>query len=188
MFLVLTKEQILETAEAVLRRHGPAKATVLDVAAALGVSHGSIYRFFPSKSDLRDAVVQRWLARISDALAPVTDLRTWFQRMHQLKTAQLRDEPELFEAYRVLAGEARDVLAAYKTDLARQIAAILQRGIDAGEFAPADPERTARTLMAATAAFHHPSQAHLWNQPGIEEQFNDLWQLLLLGLRTRPLS
>ena len=52
----LTAEQVLVAAEDVLRRYGPAKATVVDVARELGVSHGSVYRHFPSKTALRDAV------------------------------------------------------------------------------------------------------------------------------------
>jgi AcrR family transcriptional regulator len=40
----LDAETILTATEDVLRRHGPEKATVLDVARALGVSHASIYR------------------------------------------------------------------------------------------------------------------------------------------------
>ena len=67
----LTPERILEAAEDVLRRFGPAKATVVDVARALGVSHGSVYRHFPSKAALRDAVPERWLHRISEPLAAV---------------------------------------------------------------------------------------------------------------------
>ena len=61
----LTPEQILEAAEDVIRRFGPTKATVVDVARALGVSHGSVYRHFASKAALRDAVTERWLARIA---------------------------------------------------------------------------------------------------------------------------
>ena len=38
----LTADRILEAAEEVLRRHGPAKTNVVDVARALGVSHGSV--------------------------------------------------------------------------------------------------------------------------------------------------
>ena len=44
----LTAERILEAAERVLRRHGPDKANVVDVARELGVSHGSVYRHFPN--------------------------------------------------------------------------------------------------------------------------------------------
>ncbi|HEY1384219.1 MAG TPA: TetR/AcrR family transcriptional regulator, partial [Dongiaceae bacterium] len=65
---VLTREKILEAAEDVLRRFGPSKTTVVDVARALGVSHGSVYRHFPSKAALREAVLERWLHRISDPL------------------------------------------------------------------------------------------------------------------------
>src|ERR1044071_1431711 len=67
----LTSERILESAEDVLRRFGPNKATVVDVARALGVSHGSVYRHFPSKAALRDAVSERWLHRVSDPLEAI---------------------------------------------------------------------------------------------------------------------
>ncbi len=50
--VVLTPERILEVTEDVLRRYGLAKATVVDVARALDVSHGSVYRHFPSKASL----------------------------------------------------------------------------------------------------------------------------------------
>jgi AcrR family transcriptional regulator len=66
----LTPEHILEAAEKVLRRFGPAKSTVVDVARALGVSHGSIYRHFPSKAALHDAVAEHWLAEKSAPLIP----------------------------------------------------------------------------------------------------------------------
>src|SRR5437764_9398230 len=70
---VLTSEQILEAAQDTLRRFGPAKTTVVDVARALGVSHGSVYRHFPTKAALRDAVVDRWLQRLHPPLAAVAD-------------------------------------------------------------------------------------------------------------------
>jgi hypothetical protein len=38
----LTPDRILDAAEDVLRRFGPAKSIVVDVAPALGVSHGSV--------------------------------------------------------------------------------------------------------------------------------------------------
>src|SRR5579859_2093653 len=63
--VVLTPERILEVTEDVLRRFGLAKATVVDVARALDVSHGSVYRHFPSKASLREAVAKRWLERVS---------------------------------------------------------------------------------------------------------------------------
>ena len=67
--VVLTPERILEVTEDVLRRFGLAKATVVDVARALDVSHGSVYRHFPSKASLREAVAKRWLDRVNAPLA-----------------------------------------------------------------------------------------------------------------------
>ena len=49
----LTPDRILDAAEEVLRRYGPQKTTVVDVARALDVSHGTIYRHYPSKQALR---------------------------------------------------------------------------------------------------------------------------------------
>ena len=69
----LTREGILDAAEEVLRRYRR-KATVVDVARALKVSHASVYRHFPSKAALRDAVTERWLARISAALEAIVTL------------------------------------------------------------------------------------------------------------------
>src|SRR5262249_7191685 len=114
----LTPERILEAAEDVLRRFGPAKATVVDVARALGVSHGSVYRHFPSKAALRDAVTERWLARMSELLtdvmaedvtAPVR-LRHWFDLLIASKRQKAFDDPELFANYLELAAEAREVV------------------------------------------------------------------------------
>lgn len=69
--VVLTPERILEVTEDVLRRFGLAKATVVDVARALDVSHGSVYRHFPSKASLREAVAKRWLDRIDAPLRQI---------------------------------------------------------------------------------------------------------------------
>ena len=66
---MLTREEILDAAEEVLRRYGPAKANVVDVARALNVSHGSVYRHFPSKAALREAVAERWLESVAQPLA-----------------------------------------------------------------------------------------------------------------------
>ena len=71
--VVLTPERILEVTEDVLRRYGLAKATVVDVARALDVSHGSVYRHFPSKASLREAVAKRWLDRASAPLLEIAE-------------------------------------------------------------------------------------------------------------------
>src|ERR1700691_4460703 len=57
----LTRDRIVAAAEDVLRRFGPAKATVVDVARLLGVSHAAVYRHVATKAELRDLVVGGWV-------------------------------------------------------------------------------------------------------------------------------
>ena len=186
----LTRETILDAAEEVLRRHGPAKANVVDVARALGVSHGSVYRFFPSKSALRDEVTERWLARVSDPLAAIAGepgaasarLRRWFEQLIALKREKARTEPELFATYYALAEEARDVIRAHVEAMTGQLSGIIADGIASGELIKLDPASTARALFVATARFHHPAHAAEWGDPGLDAAFDDIWTLLINGL------
>lgn len=180
----LSKDKILAAAREVIRRHGPSKATVVDVALALGVSHGSIYRFFPTKSALREAVVADWLGEIVAALpSPATglaldQLRGWFEVFWTIKKAQRDQSPELFEAFRELSAQEPQVLAAYKGQLVAQIAGFLQLGLDTGEFRPLEAEATARAFLNATLRFHHPSFARDWEAPATRADFDTLWDLL----------
>ncbi len=188
---VLTAEEILVAAEEALRRFGPEKANVVDVARALGVSHGSVYRHFASKAALRDAVMHRWLVRIADPLAaiagsdlsPPLRLRHWFDTLRQLKRAKALDEPELFAAYNTLASDARDVITAHVRELASQVARILRDGIASGDFVLADPDLTANALSSATQRFHHPVHAGDWGTPENDAAFEAVWSLLERALR-----
>lgn len=189
----LAPERILDAAEDVLRRYGPAKATVLDVARALGVSHGSVYRHFPSKAALRDAVVERWLGRVAAPLHAIAlsggpaapRLRAWVAALIQAKRAKVQGEPELFATYHALAGEARDVVRRHLDALVAQLAAIIADGVRDGAFAAPDPAAAARALLYATARFHDPTHAAEWADPGVDATFEAVWALLLRGLQAR---
>ncbi|MDC3955473.1 TetR family transcriptional regulator [Polyangium jinanense] len=189
----LTAERILEAAEEVLRRFGPAKATVVDVARALGVSHGSVYRHFPSKTALRDAVAERWLARVSKPLAEVAAekgpaperLRRWLDLLIELKRKKARDDPELFATYRELVADARDVVRVHVETLASQIAQILADGVEQGAFTIEDPVAAGWAVFNATTKFHKPSHASEWFDPGIDAAFEGVWSLVLGGLGVR---
>ena len=190
----LTPERVLEAAEDVLRRYGPAKATVVDVARALGVSHGSVYRHFASKAELRDAVAERWLHRVSAPLADVAAadapaperLRRWLDLLMATKRSKVLDDPEMFATYHQLAAGARDVVAAHVDELAGQLGRIVADGVERGEFETDDPAAAGRAVLDATARFHNPANAADWSDPGIDEAFERVWALLLDGLRPRP--
>jgi len=187
----LTAERILEATEEVLRRHGPAKATVVDVARALGVSHGSVYRHFRTKAALREAVAKRWLDRTTDALAVIVAedraaearLRDWLAALFEAKRRKAGEDPELFATYMVLADENGEAVAEHVADLTGQLAEIIRAGAGSGTFTTADPETSARAVFQATGRFHDPCYARGWERPGVEEEFTAVLDLLVRGLR-----
>ncbi len=187
----LTREKILETAEDVLRRYGPAKATVVDVARALGVSHGSVYRHFASKADLRDTVVQIWLDRFLGPLAAIAAedapaaerLHRWLRQLTTAKQQRLLDDPELFAAYCELSTEAREVVSAYKDQLAQQVTRIIEDGTRQSEWRIANPAASAKAVLSAVTRFYSPAHTSEWSSPGINADFEEVWFLLLRGLQ-----
>jgi AcrR family transcriptional regulator len=190
---LLTADRVLEAAEDVLRRYGPAKANVVDVARELGVSHGSVYRHFPSKAALRDAVTERWLAAISLPLEAVANeegdaperLRRWLDLLVDSKRSKALGDPELFATYVELTADARDVVTAHVATLVGQLARIIDDGVTAGKFETADPLVTARAVFDATARFHNPVHAPEWTDPGIESDYECVRALALRGLERR---
>ncbi|WNE99899.1 TetR family transcriptional regulator [Streptomyces luomodiensis] len=190
----LDAETILTATEEVLRRHGPAKATVLDVARALGVSHASVYRHFPSKAALREAVARRWLGRAREPLAAVAAdtrqaaperLRTWLTTLFTAKRHLMSDDPELFATYRVLVAEHSSAFADHVDGLVEQLRVIIADGVGSGDFTSPDPAATARTVFAATMAYHHPAHAPEWQAPEAEAALEAVCALLINGLRPR---
>ncbi|MFD5856285.1 TetR family transcriptional regulator [Streptomyces chartreusis] len=191
----LTAERILEATEEVLRRHGPAKATVVDVARALGVSHGSVYRHFRTKAALREAVTKRWLDRTTQVLAaivaapgldPETRVREWLAALFAAKRRKAFDDPELFATYTVLTTEtAESVVGEHIAELTGQLTELVRAGVAAGAFTAEDPAATAGALFQATGFFHDPHYAREWERPGVEGDFEALVDLLLSGLRAR---
>jgi len=187
---VLTPERILEAAEDVLRRFGPGKATVVDVARALGVSHGSVYRHFPSKAALRDAVAERWLARISDPLREVAAgdgpaperLRRWLELLISSKRTRALEDPELFATYVQLVEASREVVIAHVEHLVGQLTRIIADGIERGELDVTDPDGAARAVFDSTSRFHNPAHAAQWSDPEIDEAFEGVWDLVARGL------
>lgn len=187
---VLTEKRILDTAEDVLRRYGPAKATVVDVARALGVSHGSVYRHFPSKVALRDAVAERWLARITAPLAQLVEapgpaaprLEQLVRQLSAAKRRMSQDDPELFATFDQIVTQSRKVVSEHLDHLAAMLTAIIDDGVATGELAAPDSAAVGRAVLHATARFHHPAHVAEWADPQIEADLDAVLSVLLHGL------
>src|SRR3984885_8758042 len=121
----LTRERILAAAEDVIRRFGPEKANVVDVARALGVSHAAVYRHVATKAELRDLVTGRWMEATMPPLRAIAALpgpapervRLLFDALIAVKRRRPADDPELFAAYRALAADAKSAVSAHIDEL-----------------------------------------------------------------------
>ena len=190
IFEPLTRDRIVATAEDVVRRFGPEKATVVDVARALGVSHAAVYRHVKTKAELRDLVVQRWIDEMMPPLRALVAragpapkrLRQFFDTLIEIKRRRAAADPELFTAYRSLVAEAQSVGAVHLDELVRLCAAVIRSGIEEGAFRQVDPEAASHAFLFAMSRFIHPAHAMEWTNPDIDAVYNDVWRLLMQGL------
>jgi AcrR family transcriptional regulator len=187
----LALDKILATAEDVIRRFGPGKATVVDVARALGVSHTAVHKHVGSKAELRDMVLGRWLESTMPPLRAIVAergpaprrLRKLIDALIAVKRRRSADDPELFTAYRTLAADAKSVIAAHVEEMIGMVAKIIASGVEEGAFRTVDPMAMGRAVLVATSKFHHPAHAAEWGDPAINAAYEDVWQLLMDGLR-----
>ncbi len=185
-------QRILDAAEVVLRRHGADKANVVDVARVLGMSHGNIYRHFPSKQALINAVALRWLhavtlpleAVVNDRTQPASArLSTWFDTLRAIKRRKVLDDPELFRVHHNIVEQAPEIVTEHVTTLYAQVEEMIAEGVAEGEFSPRlQPAVAARAFLQATAPFHHPALI-LQGPPTSDEDARAVFALLLAGLR-----
>jgi AcrR family transcriptional regulator len=186
----LTRDRILAAAEDVIRRFGPSKATVVDVARALGVSHTAVYKHVSSKAELRDLVVGQWVEATMPPLRAIVAqpgpapkrLRKLIDALIAVKRRRAANDPELFAAYMTLAADAKSVVAAHIAEMVGLASKIIASGVKEGAFRTVDPVAAGRAVLVATSKFHHPAHVAEWGDPSIDAVFEDVWRLLMDGL------
>jgi AcrR family transcriptional regulator len=159
-----TRARIMEAAEALFRRLGFAKTAVADIAAELGMSPANVYRFFPSKNAIVEAICQRCLAEVdAKAWAAARDSGPAAERIERLLLGIVDfhkenhfTEPRVKDLVLAAMELSWDAIKAHKETMRTAIAAILRDGIASGEFEPVEPHETAQLIMHAVVAFTHP--------------------------------
>jgi AcrR family transcriptional regulator len=185
-----TKEQIITAAEELLRRHGPTKTRVVDVARHLGMSHANVYRHFENKAGIEDIIAERWLAEMIDPLEKYTSsrglasnrLRSWVNDLIELKKQHLKDDPELFATYHSLVEGSRKVIQEHVAHLRIQIAAIIEDGVKKDEFKVKDIDVAARAVHEAITRFQHPF--FLTRPEQLSDAVDPVMDLLIAGLKS----
>ena len=159
-----TRERIMATAEALFRRLGFAKTAVADIASELRMSPANIYRFFPSKNAIVEAICRRCLSEVEEtAWAIARSKAPAAQRIERLileilayHKQNLVTEHRVNELVVAAIEHSWDTVRAHNDVMHRIVELILRDGIDAGEFEPVDPRETSELMMRALVAFTHP--------------------------------
>jgi AcrR family transcriptional regulator len=159
-----TRARIMETAEALFRRLGFAKTTVADIAAELRMSPANVYRFFPSKNSIVEAICKRCLSAVEEkAWAVARSKAPAAQRMERLileilayHKENLVTEKRVNELVLAAIEDSWDTIRAHKEVMRNVTEVILRDGVAAGEFEAVDPRETAELIMLSVVAFTHP--------------------------------
>ncbi len=152
------REEILHAALGVFARMGFEATKIADVAAASDMSHGLIYRYFPSKEAafvaLVELAVQGGLRLTEEALAnvgtPWDRLRVLCERL--LAGVQSRPEYPLIIVQAYASGTipeaARSLLRRYGEQTHRNVAQLIRQGQAAGQVRTGNADELAAILLA----------------------------------------
>jgi AcrR family transcriptional regulator len=190
-----TRARIMETAEALFRRLGYAKTAVADIASELRMSPANVYRFFPSKTAIVQAICQRCLTELDEkAWAIARSKGSASERLERLQLEilayhkeNLLEEQKVNDMVLVAIEENWDAILAHKERIRTVIEMILRDGIEAGEFEPVEPRETSMNFFKACVAYCHPVLIAQGLQDGhdLEAEARALIRFLLRAITPR---
>ncbi|WP_158541510.1 TetR/AcrR family transcriptional regulator [Pelagibacterium lacus] len=151
-----TEENIRRAAIALIARDGFKAVTLREIATAVGIQAGSIYRYFPSKDALLYEILREHMTQLLDAwaeaapagVAPERELHA-FVAFHIRYHMGKRDEIFISNMeLRGLADTHRGEIFALRRQYETMLADIIARGQAAGRFRPGDALVMAFAILA----------------------------------------
>lgn len=193
-----TKLHIMETAENLFRETGYGKTTVTDIAKAIGMSQANIYRYFPSKASINEAICDRlvhhiesqcWESLVMDG-SPTERLKRFILEYHRIVKTHIIKEKRLYDMVAVAMDEHWSVVQGHSDRIKDLLKIIIEQGISSGEFRPVNSLRMAKAVHESLAVFVYPSLLeHEINDEGsgsdqdsIDDELDQLLDLILHGL------
>jgi AcrR family transcriptional regulator len=161
---VRNRERLLKAAARILGTGG-ADASLEAVAKRAGVGIGTLYRHFPTREALFEAVYRHEVDEVAELAeqmgqesAPVDALRQWLRAIVQLVATK-----KGMLAALALAADGRSDLYAYSAErLSKAIGTLLQRATKAGQIrADITPEDLLRALIGLCYSYDRPD----WQEP-----------------------
>lgn len=177
---VRNRERVLEAAKVVFSAGGP-EASLEAVAKRAGVGIGTLYRHFPTREDLFEAVYRREVEQLSElaeqlkyAKDPVDALRRWLRSNVEFVATK-----KGMSAALALTFQSSSELAAFSMDrLTKAIGSLLDRAVAAGQMrGDISPEDLLRALVG---------MCYMHDQPGWQSSVLRMLDVFVDGLRMQP--
>ncbi len=188
-----TRHLIVQATRSLVSQYGEEKVTVVDVARSLGMSHANVYRFFRSKAEILDAVMDEWLADVEGFIKSVAArpgtvperLEAVTLAIYRRRRSKYEKDPKMFLAFRKVIEARPDAIAKRKKALFDVFREIFEQGIESGVFAPIDAVDAAMLFEDATASFVHPLSIPRHPSAPREERLKRVIHVLIAGLSAR---
>jgi len=164
-----SETRILTVASEHLRQFGLKRFTVVAVAEEAGMTHANVYRYFPSRAALVDAVVDVWLKATERRLADIADgpdpaddkLERLILALAKANRDLLTEEPHLFAALSQAAAKRHAISRRNRARVRALFERVIDEGIASGSFEPRDRDRAIAFVIDATHRFIHPAALEL---------------------------
>lgn len=184
------REEILEAAERLYDSIGFEKTTIGDVARELGMSPANLYRSFPNRQAIDEAIARRKLSVIEDAAWAAArgggDPALALQRLSQAVLRETRrllfSEQRMHHLCAVAARERWPAVDAYMEGLRGALRHLIMEGQRSGAFRKADPEPLADAVHAALTRVWHPYMIEVFADEDLEATSDRVCELVVHGL------
>jgi AcrR family transcriptional regulator len=187
------REEILEAAQRLYETFGFEKTTIGDVARELGMSPANLYRSFPNRQALDEAIAGRALSSIEDrAWAAARSGTAAGQALESLSRAVLEEtrrllfsDQKLHNLCAVAAREMWPVVHTYQDSLRGAVRHVIMEGQRSGDFRKTDPEELADTVTAALTRVWNPTMIDVYAAEDLAQTSDRICRLILEGLNNK---
>jgi AcrR family transcriptional regulator len=171
------RERILEVAKLAFTRSG-ANTSLDDIASEAGVGPGTLYRHFPNREELLQAVYRSEMEKLAAAerkfaqsMPPIEALRAWLLLfVDAIETKQI-----IAPVLNTLIGDPKKVFAASHDQIHEALSALVKRAIKSGGIRKdTDPMDLLRALVGV---------AHVATSPDWQQSAKRLVDILITGSR-----
>ncbi len=186
------RARIVDVAEEHFRRVGYAKTAVADIADALGMSPANVYRFFPSKLAINEAICLRCMEEshalihsVAATQRPAAErLEEMMLELHRFNKSRFTSERRIHDMVEVAMQENWNSIEAHFRTVIACVARIIADGVALGEFQPVqDLEATALTVKQAFFSVLHPVAIAQCADRDLEDQTRRIARLAIRALK-----